>query len=374
MGSENEAGFIDISEIGLPSFDEVIKISENKTVKEPNQPSVTTFDDIFTQQQEKNNNTSYTEVEREIDNRTTLDDFFKTEEELMGKESTGVESEEIENVLEEIGNKAKEDSELNLTIDKDLAIFLKDTDNKAIIDSLQKGGIEGLYDYLISNELIVGEVDNVDFVSVVDNMNDDQLLMYDVEKKCKTCTTELKNDLFLRLRQANGSENYINEIRKDYVSNEKAKYETHMKAQQEQRLLEIKQENTDNLNKIKSIKNIGDFKNNDDIINKLTPFIQKDEKGLSPFLQELAEDPVKQYKAAFWAKSESNIQKHFKQKLEEAFKKGAESVLGKGQETKPRVTSSPNSSNKRKTKDNVAGSVFDLQDVSEDEFIDISEL
>lgn len=373
MGTENEAGFIDISEIGLPSFDEVIAISENKTTKTVEKPSITTFDDIFTRQEERFNYNEYAQ-EKVIDNRTTLDDFFKTEDELMGRGSTGVESEQIENVLEEIENKAREDSELSLTIDKDLAVFLKDKDNKAIIDSLQKGGIEGLYDHLIANELIVGEVDNVDFVSVVDNMNDDQLLMYDVENKCKTCTTELKNDIFLRLRQANGSENYINEIRKDYVGNEKAKYETHMKVQQEQRILQIKQENTENLNKIKSIKNIGDFKNNDDIINKLTPFIQKDEKGLSPFLQELADDPVKQYKAAFWAKSESNIQKHFKQKLEEAFKKGAESVLGKGQETKTRITSSPNSSNNRKIKNNVAGSVFDLQDVSDNEFIDISEL
>jgi len=387
MGT-NDNGFVDINDLGLGDFDEILAISQGAE-PEPTKPGKQTS------QKSTQKDTSNTEL--------NLEDYFKSDSEWaeeLGKveeastkeddfedlfnfvEDTDTESDDtdLDNELEPIKDDKESDKTekiVELNLDEKVVKELSDPESilSKVVNKLKETDYVGLTDFLIKEGYVRAEIEGTDFVSSVDYFTDDQLLNHDIRNRCTGCSEEHINDMYLKIRQSQASDAYIKDLRKSYVNMDKLKYQQEQKLQNEERIKAIEKENNEAISKVKALNAIGDFVNKEDIVNKFIPFLKKDDTGTSKFIQEISSDPVKQYKAMVYLQLEDKMRDHYKQELERSFKLGVESVIGSGKKVENKVTSSPKTSKKRSVSEpKLAGDTIDFDSITEDELMDISEL
>lgn len=232
----------------------------------------------------------------------------------------------------------------------------------SILEAYAKGETEGVADYLIGNNLIKLVEEESDFISRLDSVSDDELIMHEVKERCTNCSASELEGLKFSLQQSSAIDNLVKGLRDIYKSKEVELYNNKKAEERVARERQYSEYNADLSEQIHNLDIIaGPFKNNQQMKKEFLPKIKKSMDGDTTFVKELLDNPVNQYKALFYLEMEDKIQDYYKGEVEKAYKKGL-SEARKTTSTK-RVSKSPGTKSTKTNKNGQEEKFLSLDDL-----------
>lgn len=372
LESENEieSNIIDLDDLELSSS--LDDISNGDIIQNHNPNNDTDINTVLLQQSKPEDDFDYIQSTPEnIDYINEISNFFGNEF-IEDENGNSYEISKLShNQLKDIYDNYVSETKEKPVITQDFDV----TDNfiANVVENYNKYGKEGIFKFLQESGELEEQPIYSDNLESIMNMTNDEIVKLDLESKCPDCTEQEILESLHTLKNNRTFNKIAENLRNKFIENEQNIQEYNNTIAQQEAEKELNEMRKFYINEIAEQKEIFGFENTEEIMEAIVPsLINVSEKDpeYTEFIDELLEDPKKQYEAAFFLKFKEQIISQFEQDKKEEYKRGYEDAIKKIK--KPVVN--VKTSNK---KENSSGLVFNNQGRKNQEdkggFIDLND-